>query len=66
MVSRLNDLIDQWRRRLTANQMLPHGRDGKFGNQKLCQTYLLTAFLAPRLVDAIMIGMTVAQRSVPD
>jgi hypothetical protein len=36
-----DDAIDQLRRRLTAQEMLPYDRDGKLGNQKLRETYLL-------------------------
>jgi len=36
-----DDAIDQRRRRLSAQEMLPHDRDGKLGNQKLRETSLL-------------------------
>jgi hypothetical protein len=41
-----DNLIDQVWRRLTAKEVLSHGSDGKLGNQKLGETYLLAALFA--------------------
>src|ERR1700737_3045133 len=36
-----NDAVDQLRRLLTAQKVLSHDRDGKLGNQKLREPYLV-------------------------
>src|SRR5947208_1142058 len=38
-----DDLVNEWRRRLAAYEVLAHDGDGKLGDQKLRETHFLAA-----------------------